>query len=124
MVLSPGHITVISTLTPPSADLEISATDNLQFSNVNVVFVDESSTAVNLTNHVFDNTSFDVVSGVNNALRPATFVAPAELAVVHSSVVNNNVPEIVLSGAPVYVTTPPDVVAYLKIGFEIKTLAF
>ena len=43
---------------------------------------------------------------------------------VHESVVNNNDPDIVLLGAPVYVTTPPLVVASLKIGCVIEILAF
>ena len=86
---------VISTLTAPSKLFEISATDNLQFANVNVVVVDDEFISVNLTSHVLLNTSPDVESGLNNAANPATPVAPAELPVAHSSVVNSKVPEIV-----------------------------
>ena len=83
---------VISTLTAPSTLFEISATDNLQFANVNVVVVDDEFISVNLTSHVLLNTSPDVASGLSNAANPATFVAPATLAVVHSSVVNSTLP--------------------------------
>ena len=86
---------VISTLTAPSTLFEISATDNLQFANVNVVVVEDEFISVNLTSHVLVNTSPDVPSGLSNAAKPDTFVTPAELAVVHSSVVNSKVPEIV-----------------------------
>ena len=114
----------MSTLTAPSTDLEMSATVNLQLAKVNVVLVADASKDVNLINHVLGKTSPDAASTVSKAFNPATFVTPDAFAVVHSSIVNNNVPDILLSGAPVKVITPPLVVGYLKIGCETVTLAF
>ena len=57
LVGSSGHTTVISTLVPPSTDLEISTTESLQFVKVNVVLVAVPLTSVNLTNQEFAGTS-------------------------------------------------------------------
>jgi hypothetical protein len=114
----------MSTLTAPSTDLEMSATVNLQLAKVNVVLLAAASKDVNLINHVLGKTSPDVASTASNAFNPDTFVTPDVLAVVHSSIVNSNVPDMLLSGAPVKVTTPPLVVGSLKIGCDTVTLEF
>ena len=106
---------VISTLAPPSTDLEISITDSLALMNVNVELVTTPATSVNFTVQFFAGTSpFAIVA---NAFRP-------KVEAFHASLVNIRVPEILWSGAPVNVTTPPEVVGSLKIGCDIETLAF
>ena len=73
--------------------------------------------STNLTTQVLVGTSPVAAVTDNNAESPC-------VAVSHSSVVNSNVPDNVLSAAPVYVTIVQPVVGSLKTGCESITLAF
>ena len=116
---SPGHTICISAFTAPSTDLLISTDESLQLAKVNLTTELLPETSVNFT--------FQLDVGTSTILLPLAppINAPNPIVdVLHSSLVKRTVPDILLSGAPVYVTTPPFVVGSLKIGCETKTLAF